>query len=157
MTVTHPEINRYFMSIPEAAELVIQAGAMAKGGEVFVLDMGEPVRILDLARMMIQLSGFEVRDADNDIAIEFTGLRPGEKLYEELLIAANPNTTATERSRIMRAHEPMLANTWDELELLKDAMKTGDAKAITAILKRTVEGYASSFELAGSAKAPLPG
>ncbi len=147
VTVTHPEINRYFMSIPEAAELVIQAGAMAKGGEVFVLDMGEPVRILDLARMMIQLSGFEVRDGDNpdgDIAIAFTGLRPGEKLYEELLIAANPRTTATEHSRIMRAHEPMLPDTWQQLEALRSAIVAGDTRAMLAILERNVEGYVPS-------------
>ncbi|WP_029462909.1 polysaccharide biosynthesis protein, partial [Serpentinimonas barnesii] len=96
ITLTHPEITRYFMSIPEAAQLVIQAGAMAKGGEVFVLDMGQPVRIIDLARRMVELSGLSVRDDANpqgDIAIELTGLRPGEKLYEELLLGHNPSPT----------------------------------------------------------------
>ncbi len=109
VTVTHPEITRYFMTIREAAELVIQAGAMAKGGEVFVLDMGEPVRIVDLARRMIQLSGYSVRDAaqpDGDIAIEYVGLRPGEKLYEELLIGENVSPTA--HPRIMACHEMFL-------------------------------------------------
>lgn len=109
ITVTHPEITRYFMTIPEAAQLVIQAGAMAKGGEVFVLDMGEPVRIVDLARRMIDLSGLLVRDEnqlDGDIAIEFVGLRPAEKLYEELLIGDNPEPT--DHSRIMKARDQFL-------------------------------------------------
>ena len=96
ITLTHPEITRYFMTIPEASQLVIQAGAMAKGGDVFVLDMGQPVKIIDLARRMIELSGLTVRDnrnPDGDIAIEITGLRPGEKLFEELLIGDNPRPT----------------------------------------------------------------
>ena len=105
VTVTHPEIIRYFMTIPEAAQLVIQAGAMAKGGDVFVLDMGEPVRIDDLARKMILLMGYQVKDAEGegDIEIVYTGLRPGEKLYEELLIG--DNVTATAHPRVMRATE----------------------------------------------------
>ncbi|MFM7801259.1 MAG: UDP-N-acetylglucosamine 4,6-dehydratase family protein, partial [Limnohabitans sp.] len=106
VSLTHPEITRYFMTIPEAAQLVIQAGAMAKGGDVFVLDMGEPVRIMDLARRMIELSGLRVKDEkypDGDIEIEISGLRPGEKLYEELLIGDNPKPTS--HSRIMKAHE----------------------------------------------------
>ncbi|MGU3231339.1 polysaccharide biosynthesis protein [Vibrio cholerae] len=109
ITVTHPDIIRYFMTIPEAAQLVIQAGAMGKGGDVFVLDMGEPVRITDLAVNLIQLSGLEVKDEQHpygDIAIEFTGLRPGEKLYEELLIGDNVRKTAHER--IMTANERYL-------------------------------------------------
>lgn len=109
ITVTHPDIIRYFMTIPEAAQLVIQAGAMGKGGDVFVLDMGEPVRITDLAVNLIQLSGLEVKDEQHpygDIAIEFTGLRPGEKLYEELLIGENVQKTAHER--IMTANERYL-------------------------------------------------
>ena len=128
VTVTHPEIIRYFMSIPEAAELVIQAGAMAEGGDVFVLDMGEPVRIDDLARLMVRLSGFDVRTADNpegDIAIAYTGLRSGEKLYEELLIGAN--TKATEHPRIWRSDEPFLPS--EELERELEILTGGDERA----------------------------
>ena len=100
VTVTDPEITRYFMSIPEAAQLVIQAGAMGGGGDVFVLDMGKPVKIYDLAKRLISLSGMEVKDdstPDGDIEIIFTGLRPGEKLYEELLIGDNVSTTSTHK------------------------------------------------------------
>lgn len=117
VTVTHPEITRFFMTIPEASQLVIQAGAMGQGGDVFVLDMGESVKIVDLASKMIRLSGFEVRDTINpngDIAIDFTGLRPGEKLYEELLIG--DDVTGTEHERIMTANEAYLS--WQELELI---------------------------------------
>jgi len=117
VTVTHPEVTRYFMSIPEAAQLVLQAGAMGKGGDVFVLDMGQSVKILDLARQMIRMSGLEVLDdehPDGDIRIEFTGLRPGEKLYEELLIGNNP--IGTQHSKIMRAEEEMLE--WEKLQAL---------------------------------------
>ena len=113
ITVTHPDMIRYFMTIPEAAQLVIQAGSMAKGGEVFVLDMGEPVKIVDLARKMIHLSGLTEKTADapsGDIEIQFSGLRPGEKLYEELLIGNN--VSGTEHSRIMMAKESFL--TWKE-------------------------------------------
>ena len=115
VTVTHPEIIRYFMTIPEAAQLVIQAGAMGKGGDVFVLDMGEPVKILDMARRMIHLSGFEVRDESNptgDIEIVYTGLRPGEKLYEELLIGEN--VIPTRHPLILSAREESLP--WAELQ-----------------------------------------
>jgi FlaA1/EpsC-like NDP-sugar epimerase len=110
VTVTHRDIIRYFMTIPEAAQLVIQAGAMANGGEVFVLDMGEPVKILDLARRMIRLMGMTVRDESNrdgDIEIEYTGLRPAEKLFEELLIGSN--VSGTEHKRILRADEDALS------------------------------------------------
>ena len=110
ITVTHPDVIRYFMTIPEAVELVIQAGAMAEGGEVFVLDMGEPIRIQDLAVKMIKLSGLQIRDENNrsgDIEIQFTGLRPGEKLYEELLVG--DNSTPTENKLIMRAEEEMIS------------------------------------------------
>jgi FlaA1/EpsC-like NDP-sugar epimerase len=144
LTVTHPEMIRYFMSIPEAAGLVIQAGAMAKGGEVFVLDMGEPVRIDDLARSMIRLTGLEVRDEthpDGDVAIEYTGLRDGEKLYEELLLGAN--IAPTEHPRIMRSREPCLPR--QELDTVLAELRAGmtdtSAAAIRAILTRAVEDY----------------
>ena len=144
VTVTHPQIIRYFMSIPEAAELVIQAGAMANGGEVFVLDMGEPVRIDDLARLMVRLMGLDVKSEENpdgDIAISYTGLRPGEKLYEELLVGAN--TSGTEHARIQRSDEPFLspAELDKELEVLEAAMKTRDIETIQTVLRRSVEGY----------------
>ncbi|MDB4599058.1 polysaccharide biosynthesis protein [Candidatus Pseudothioglobus singularis] len=125
ITVTHPDIVRYFMMIPEAVELVIQAGAMAKGGEVFVLDMGEPVRIYDLAVKMINLSGLELLDENNpkgDIRIHYTGLRPGEKLYEELLI--DGQFSETENKLIMRTEEEMMP--WDKLEpILTEIYKNG--------------------------------
>lgn len=144
LTVTHADVTRYFMTIPEAAQLVLQAGAMASGGEVFVLDMGEPVRILDLARRMVELSGMTLRDAtnpDGDIEIVITGLRPGEKLYEELLIGDNPTPTA--HARIMKAHEHFLD--WGELEVQLQALHHGveavDTEAIKAVLRHCVHGY----------------
>ena len=144
ITLTHPEINRFFMTIPEAAQLVVQAGAMAEGGDVFVLDMGQPVRIYDLAQRMVQLSGLTLRDAahpNGDIAIEVTGLRPGEKLYEELLIGNNPRPT--QHQRIMKAHEDFLP--WPELEPrlaeLCEAVKCNDVPAIKAMLQVLVHGY----------------
>lgn len=144
LTVTHTDVTRYFMTIPEAAQLVLQAGAMAVGGEVFVLDMGEPVRIMDLARRMVELSGLSVRDEahpDGDISIVITGLRPGEKLYEELLIGDNP--TPTVHTRIMKAHEDCLE--WRALEaqlvLLHHGVETNDAEAIRAVLRQCVHGY----------------
>jgi FlaA1/EpsC-like NDP-sugar epimerase len=144
LTVTHAEVTRYFMTIPEAAQLVLQAGAMAQGGEVFVLDMGEPVRILDLAHRMVELSGLAVRDAANpqgDIEIAITGLRPGEKLYEELLIGDNP--TPTSHPRIMKAHEDCLP--WPELqqklERLLRAAEAGDEMGIRAVLQACVHGF----------------
>jgi FlaA1/EpsC-like NDP-sugar epimerase len=144
VTVTHPEVIRYFMSIPEAAQLVIQAGTMATGGEVFVLEMGTPVKIDDLARTMIRLSGREVRDEshpDGDIAIEYVGLRRGEKLYEELLIGEN--TTGTNHPRIFKNSEPILP--YEELaaalERLEDAIQRMDEAEMQELLRATVEGY----------------
>ena len=147
VTVTHPEIIRYFMTIPEAAQLVIQAGGMAQGGEVFVLDMGEPVKIRDLAARMIKLMGLTVKDADHpdgDIEISFTGLRPAEKLYEELLIGEN--VAGTEHPRIMRAREDYL--TRDEINPLLDelqlAARTVDRKGVRDVLLRAVREYEPS-------------
>jgi FlaA1/EpsC-like NDP-sugar epimerase len=144
VTVTDRNAARYFMSIPEAAALVIQAGAMATGGDVFVLDMGEPARIDDLARSMIRLMGLEVRDEqhpDGDIAIEYIGLGPGEKLKEELLLCGR--TTPTQHPRIFKSREPHLgAAEFDSaLSALRTAMADHDFDAIRAILARTVEGY----------------
>ena len=158
VTVTHPEVTRYFMSIPEAGGLVLQAGAMATGGEVFVLEMGEPVKIDDLAHLMIRLTGLEVRNEERpegDIAISYTGLRPGEKLYEELLIGAN--TEATEHPRILRSGEPYLsfAELKRELDVLRAAMTLRDTQAIQAVLMRTVEGYQPEPAIAEPAPRPM--
>jgi FlaA1/EpsC-like NDP-sugar epimerase len=149
ITVTHPDVTRYFMSIPEAAELVIQAGAMAAGGEVFILHMGDPVKIDDLARLMVRLSNLEVRDAANpfgDIEIVYTGLRPGEKLYEELLIGANAQTT--EHSRIFKSDEPFLAPAilLPALEELREDIAARDQARVMALIRRTVEDYSPVSE-----------
>jgi FlaA1/EpsC-like NDP-sugar epimerase len=150
ITLTDARITRYFMTIPEAAQLVIQAGAMAQGGDVFVLDMGESVKIIDLARKMIELSGLTVQDADNpdgDIAIEVTGLRPGEKLYEELLIGDNP--MPTQHARIMKAHEDFLP--WTELQsklaALGVSLDANDVPLIRTLLKELVPGYQPDGEV----------
>jgi FlaA1/EpsC-like NDP-sugar epimerase len=144
ITLTHPEVTRYFMTIPEAAQLVIQAGAMAKGGDVFVLDMGQPVKIMELARRMIELSGLVVRDEQNpdgDIEIEITGLRPGEKLYEELLLGDNPQSTL--HPRIMRAQEEFIP--WSEFEQklksLEAALNVNDIGIVRLVLQQLVTGY----------------
>lgn len=144
ITLTHRDITRYFMTIPEAAQLVIQAGAMAKGGDVFVLDMGDPVKIYDLAKRMIELSGLALRDAENpagDIEISLTGLRPGEKLYEELLIGENPETT--QHPRIMKAHEKLLE--WQKLESalsdLQSALGAMNLPKVIELLHSLVDGY----------------
>ncbi|SDS00830.1 NDP-sugar epimerase, includes UDP-GlcNAc-inverting 4,6-dehydratase FlaA1 and capsular polysaccharide biosynthesis protein EpsC [Halopseudomonas xinjiangensis] len=150
VTVTHPDITRYFMTIPEAAQLVIQAGAMGQGGDVFVLDMGEPVRILDLARKMVLLSGLSVRDESSpkgDIEIVFTGLRPGEKLYEELLIGDNPEPTI--HSKIRRANEAHLS--WDRLlgvlDELESAVRQEDPQRVREMLLATVQGYTPGVDI----------
>jgi FlaA1/EpsC-like NDP-sugar epimerase len=144
ITLTHPDITRYFMTIPEAAQLVIQAGAMAKGGDVFVLDMGDPVKIMDLATRMIELSGLCVRDDNNpegDIEIEITGLRPGEKLFEELLIGNNPRPTS--HPRIMKAHEEFLA--WpvllEKLQRLESLLEQRNVEGTKDLLTELVSGY----------------
>jgi FlaA1/EpsC-like NDP-sugar epimerase len=144
VTVTHPEIIRYFMTIPEAAQLVIQAGGMARGGEVFVLDMGEPVKIRDLAQRMVRLMGLTVRDDDNphgDIEIHYTGLRPAEKLYEELLIG--DNVAGTEHPRIMQAREDYLP-TLELAPLLQELQRTAeelDCCGVRDTLIRAVREY----------------
>ncbi len=144
VTVTHPEVVRYFMTIPEASQLVIQAGAMAKGGEVFVLDMGEPVRILDLAQTMIRLMGLSVRDESNpegDIEIVFSGLRPGEKLFEELLIG--DASVRTEHDMIMQAHEETLSDSdvVTAMEAFRAALDRGQSEPLKALLRSYVNGY----------------
>ncbi len=147
ITLTHPEVMRYFMTIPEAAQLIIQAGTMSKGGEVFLLDMGEAVKIIDLIRRMIQLSGLTLCDEGNpngDIKIEIIGLRPGEKLYEELLIGDNPEPTS--HPRIMKANEDFLPleELEGKLQLLQAALDINDLDQIFQILERLISGYQMS-------------
>ena len=146
LTVTHKEVTRYFMTIPEAAQLVLQAGAMGQGGDVFVLDMGEPVKIMDLAQRMVQLSGLTVKDTaypEGDIEIAVVGLRPGEKLYEELLIGDNPEPT--EHPCIMKAHEDFFP--WvqlsEHLQVLKLAAQNDDVAGIRRALSACVQGFSS--------------
>jgi len=150
ITLTHTDVTRYFMTIPEAAQLVIQAGAMAKGGDVFVLDMGQPVKIIDLAKRMVELSGLTLRDddqPDGDIAIEITGLRPGEKLFEELLIGNDPRPTI--HPCIMKAHEEFLP--WAvfeaKLDALGVALNVNDVGVIRLMMKQLVAGYTPSDEI----------
>ncbi|WP_341706908.1 nucleoside-diphosphate sugar epimerase/dehydratase [Halopseudomonas sp.] len=147
ITVTHPDITRYFMTIPEAAQLVVQAGSMGKGGDVFVLDMGEPVRIVELAHKMVMLSGLTVRDEvdpNGDIAINFTGLRPGEKLYEELLIGDNPEPTA--HPKIHRANEEFIdwAALRQLLNQMHQAVRDDAYDQVRELLLSTVSGYEPS-------------
>ena len=155
ITVTHPDVTRYFMTIPEAAQLVIQAGAMANGGEVFVLDMGEPIKITDLAKQMIHLSGFEVRNAANpqgDIEIKYSGLRPGEKLYEELIIGGD-NISETKHSLIMRAIEaryPLREIQNLLMEIKEHASSDHDVKWLQGRFQKYVEGYVSNADGMGS-------
>jgi FlaA1/EpsC-like NDP-sugar epimerase len=144
VTVTHPEVRRYFMTIPEAASLVLQAGSMAKGGEVFLLDMGQPVKIDELARRMIALSGLSVRDEtnpDGDVEIQYTGLRPGEKLFEELLIGHN--ATGTEHPMIMRAmeHTPGWKEVQQLLEDMRRALDKSDCDRARLLLATAVREY----------------
>ncbi len=150
VTVTHPKITRYFMTIPEAAQLVLQAGSMGQGGDVFVLDMGSPVQIVELAEKMIHLSGLSVRCESNpagDIAIQFTGLRPGEKLYEELLIG--DNVTPTQHPMIMSANEACLP--WGEfcdvLDRLLQGLDRDDFEQVRLVMRATVDGYSPREEI----------
>jgi len=150
VTVTHSKVTRYFMTIPEAAQLVLQAGSMGRNGEVFVLDMGEPVRIYDLARRLIQIMGHSVRDEENpdgDIEIQVTGLRPGEKLYEELLLG--DNVSGTDHPMIMRAEEERLTS--ERLQLLvgelRDACGRHDCEEVHRILRTAVKDYVSREKL----------
>ena len=152
ITVTHPDVTRYFMTIPEASQLVIQAGALGEGGDVFLLDMGEPVRIQDLARQMISLSGLKVREQDSktgDIEIQYSGLRPGEKLYEELLID-HEDTEITQHSRILRSiekHYPLdeLITVFDQMYLLTAV--DDDVNWALAQLEYYVDGYHRGKEI----------
>jgi len=144
ITLTHQEVTRYFMTIPEAARLVIQAAAMARGGEVFVLDMGESVKIYDLAKRMVELSGLTVRDEDHpegDIEIATTGLRPGEKLYEELLIGHSPQPS--QHPRIMQANEAYLSQTILNAHLtqIKMDLQNNHSEGIKRTLQELVDGY----------------
>ncbi len=144
ITLTHQDITRYFMTIPEATELVLQAGAMGGAGEVFVLDMGEPVKIIDLAYKMVELSGLKVRDTANpegDIAVEITGLRPGEKLYEELLIGNNPEGTSHPGIFMAREDYLGLAELEPKLLTLLEAARGNDPRGVRTILKALVVGY----------------
>lgn len=149
ITVTHPEITRYFMTIPEAAQLVLQAGAMGEGGDVFVLDMGEPVKIMDLAKRMVHLSGLEIKNetTDGTIEIHHVGLRPGEKLYEELLIG--DNVEGTEHPLIMRAQEKEIP--WPALQELLTRMERAcnqfDYEEVRALLLLAVEEYAPQCDI----------
>lgn len=150
LTVTHSDVTRYFMTVTEAAQLVLQAGAMSEGGDVFLLDMGDPVRIMDLAHRMIELSGYSLRSNENpdgDIAVEVSGLRPGEKLYEELLIGENPMLTS--HPRIMKSKEeflPFLAFQ-DELLRLNTLLEKSDHKGLSDFLRQVVSGYEPNREI----------
>ena len=150
ITLTHPKITRYFMTITEAAQLVIQAGAMGKGGEVFLLDMGEPIKIFNLAKRMIELSGKSIKNEDNpngDIEIEITGLRPGEKLYEELLLSDSP--LKTKHPKIFKSKEPFI-NYDDliiELDHLENLIEENDLNNIIKKLKSIVADYTPNSEI----------
>ena len=150
VTVTHPEVTRYFMTVQEAAQLVIQAGSMATGGDVFVLDMNEPIRIVDLAKKMVHLMGYDIKDENSyrgDIAIEYTGLRPGEKLHEELMIGES--VTGTEHPKIVRAEEETLS--WEVLQRLLDRLRKAcsqiDLQEIKTVLMEAVDGFEPKEEL----------
>jgi len=150
VTVTHADVTRYFMTLHEAAQLVLQAGSMGRGGDIFVLDMGEPVKIIDVAKRMIQLMGYELRDSDNpdgDIEVLITGMRPGEKLHEELLIG--DNVSGTNHPMILRAEEPgaEFVNLQSYLGKLSEACEQADCPAIQNLLQEFVQGYDPSSRL----------
>ena len=150
LTVTHKEVTRFFMSIPEAAELVIQAGALGQGGDVFLLDMGQPIKIIDLAKRLISLSGMELKDESNphgDIEIIFTGLKPGEKLFEELLIGDNVNKT--KHKQIFRAEEDFLTKEkiYEYLDSLKQAGLANDVAKLKEILEEAIPGFDPEEEI----------
>jgi len=158
ITLTHLDVTRYFMTIPEAAQLVLQAGAMAEGGDVFVLDMGEPVKIWDLACSMVALSGLTIRDTtypEGDIEILITGLRPGEKLYEELLIGNNPKPS--QHPRILKAHEDFVS--WKvfqaDLIVLNQAAEAADIAQVKALLAKYVTGFEPDTLAATDYQMPL--
>ena len=144
ITVTHPEITRYFMTIPEACQLVLEAATMGRGGEIYVFDMGDPIKIADLAKQMIQLSGLRL---GTDLHIKYTGLRPGEKLYEELLIGDDPKPT--QHPRILKAHEKFIP--WEQLQgqlnSLNLALSVNDVPVIRSFLQQLVTGYQPTDEV----------
>jgi FlaA1/EpsC-like NDP-sugar epimerase len=147
ITLTHPDIIRYFMTIPEAAQLVLQASVFSKGGEVFLLDMGAPVRIIDLARKLINLNSLTEKNSNNpdgDIEIQIKGLRPGEKLYEEMLIS--DNSEKTENPLIFKAKEQFIKSKdlWPEIELLKSAIDNKNINGSLNTLKKLVPEWKSS-------------
>ena len=150
VTVTHPEVTRYFMSIPEAAQLVLQASSMAEGGDIFILDMGKPVKIIDLAHRMIHLKGYAIKGSDNpngEIEIQFTGLKPGEKLHEELLVSGD--VVGTDHPKIMRAEEGHVP--WKELRgalnTLEQACDTFDYEAVKTFIEGLIEGASLEDQL----------
>jgi FlaA1/EpsC-like NDP-sugar epimerase len=152
VTVTHPDMRRFFMTIPEAVQLVMQAGSLGVGGELFMLDMGEPVRVLDLARDMIRLSGLQ---EGVDIQIEFTGVRPGEKLYEEMFFS-HEVAEATEHPKILRAKSGMEQYCSDEAidELIQMAQNGADAKGLRVLLRRLVPDFTERIAIMSSDGTP---
>ncbi|MFN3943466.1 MAG: polysaccharide biosynthesis protein [Allosphingosinicella sp.] len=159
VTVTHPDVTRFFMSIPEATQLVLQASAMAQGGEVYVLDMGEPIRIAELARNMIGLSGMTVRDADNpngDVEISYVGLRPGEKLYEELFVGDETLDTAHPRIKMAKERHVPFTELRPHVDLLRAAIFAGDASAVRAKLQELIRPDQGQIEAASDRPGGVP-
>jgi FlaA1/EpsC-like NDP-sugar epimerase len=154
VTVTHPDMRRYFMTIPEAVQLVLQAGASGAGGELFMLDMGEPVRVLDLARDMIRLSGFE---EGTDIQIEFTGVRPGEKLYEEMFFS-HESAEPTSHPKVLRARSGLEQYCSDEAidQLIQLAQTGADEKTLRGVLRRLVPDFADRIAIVSDGREERP-